>query len=445
MFMAAMNNSIVNSVLPVIRDRLSAETATIEWVVTVYLLVTSGLLLGFGRLGDLRGSREVYLGGFGLFIGASMLCGLSPTAVSLILARVLQGVGAAMLFSCAPAILTHNYPAEQRGRVLGLQSMMTYIGLTTGPSLGGWIAGAFSWRAVFFATVPVGLAALWLGFRHIPRRAAKAVTGNELPAPAERFDLLGMLVFIFGLTALLLGLNRGSVWGWGSPGVLGLLAGAAVLLSVFIALELRNPHPMLDLSLFRRWAFSSAVVSAMLNYMALYAITFLMPFYFIQGRGLSAAVSGLLLTAQPAVMAVAAPLSGALSDRIGVRLPAALGMAVMAGGLVLLSTSGLQTPLGLVALFLAVAGLGTGMFSSPNNSAIMGAAPRSRQGIAAGVLATARNVGMVLGVGLAGAVLSTLTGSDGGEGIFSAIHTGFLLAAGLAALGSLLAALRPVR
>jgi EmrB/QacA subfamily drug resistance transporter len=433
-FMAALDGSIVNTILPVLRDAFKSNVVAIEWVVIVYLLVLSGLLLTFGRLGDLLGHKSVYVWGFGIFVSGSALCGAAWSATALIVFRGMQAIGGAMLSSNSPAIVTGNFPPEQRGRTFGLVAMMTYLGLTVGPSLGGWLTQAFGWRTVFYINVPVGALALGLSLFFIPK---------EAPAEqGQRFDLPGAAVFLAGLTALLLGLNEGAAWGWGSPAVLGLLAGALLLLVVFILIERRSPAPMLDLSLFRVPLFSTSTLSAVLNYICVYSITFLMPFYLIQGRGLNPAQAGLLLTAQPVLMAISAPVSGALSDRFGSRAPGMLGMAVLAGGLLILAGLKAESSLWLVGLGLALTGIGTGTFISPNTSALMGSAPRTRQGIASGVLATARNFGMVLGVGLAGAIFTTALARNTANALVQGIDMGFLAAAGVAALGIVMSAVK---
>jgi EmrB/QacA subfamily drug resistance transporter len=343
-----------------------------------------------------------------------------------------------MLFANSPAILTKNFPPAQRGRVLGLQSMMTYLGLTIGPILGGWLTSVFSWRAVFYINVPIGLTALLLSVRYIPR---------DTPAErASRFDLPGAATFLAALTALLLGLNQGDAWGWTSLPVLSLITAALVLLITFVVIEKHASNPMLDLSLFRNRQFSAATLSAVLNYICLSTVTFILPFYLIEGRNLGAAQAGLILTAQPIIMAIAAPISGALSDRIGPRVLCTTGMLILGAGMFILSRLTPDAPLVFVALGMAIVGLGTGVFISPNSSALMGAAPRSRQGIASGIMATARNVGMVLGVGLAGAVLAAYT-SAGQVGavdldLFSAISTGMLIAACVALAGAVTSAVR---
>lgn len=385
-FMSALDGSIVNTILPIVRHEFNAGITAIEWVVTIYLLTVGALLLTFGRLGDLRGNKPVYLSGFGLFLLGSLLSGRAASPGFLIGARAVQGLGAAMLAANSPAILTRGFPAEQRGRALGIQSMMTYLGLTVGPSLGGWLAAAFGWRSVFYVNIPVGLLALFLGFRFIPN--------EPRPAAGEGFDLPGAALFTAGLIVLLYGLSVGPAWGWLSSNVLLLLLGSAALLGAFLYVERRAPSPMLDLTLFNSRTFSVATISAVLNYVCLFSVVFLMPFYLIQGRGLSPAQAGVVLTAYPAVMALSAPASGALSDRIGSRLLSSLGMGIMAAGLLMLGALQPDTGFGQIAISLGVVGLGTGIFISPNSSALMGAAPRARQGIAAGILATARNTGM---------------------------------------------------
>ena len=436
--MSALDSSVVNIILPVVSQDFGSDVATIEWVVTIYLLVLSGLLLSFGRLGDLRGHKSIYAFGFVIFVLGSALCGLSPNEVALIGFRAFQAIGAAMLFSNSPAILTKNFPAEQRGQALGLQATMTYLGLTVGPSLGGWLTTQLGWRSVFYINIPVGLTALLLTLRVVPQDHAEE--------NAERFDVAGAVFFLLGLVMLLLALNQGNEWGWTSPIVLTLFAMAVLSLAAFVVVERRVPQPMLDLQLFRRRLFSASVASAVLNYVCLYSVLFLMPFYLIQGRGFDPASAGLLLTAQPLVMAIAAPLSGTLSDRIGARLPGTIGMTILVLGLFLLSRLGAASAQIDIAMALAVIGLGIGVFISPNSSALMGSAPRHRQGIAAGVLATARYVGMVLGVGFAGAIFTTIQAQSAASGasgaLFAGVEAGWLAAAGVGVVGVLASAVR---
>lgn len=437
-FMSALDASVVNTVLPLLRRELHTSVAGIEWVATAYLLVVSALLLGVGRAGDLRGHKRMYVTGFVIFVAGSALCGLAPSAGTLVGLRALQAVGAAMLFANSPAILTTSFPASQRGRALGAQGTFTYLGLTAGPSLGGWLANAFGWRSVFYINVPVGVVAIALALR---------VIENDRPAAgAEPFDVRGASLFTTGLVALLVALNQGHAWGWSSWRTVALLAGAGLLLALFIRVERRHPSPMLDLTLFRSRTFSAATASALLNYTCVYGLVFVLPFLLIQGRGLNTQQAGLVLTAQPLVMAVVAPLSGTLSDRIGSRLPSTLGMLFLAAGLALLALLAPGGSLHAIAFGLAVVGFGVGIFVSPNNSALMGAAPRHRQGIAAGVLATARNVGMVFGIGFSGAVFTTVmshaAAAGPGAALMQGVHVSLLAAAAVAVVGAAIAFVR---
>ncbi len=437
-FMTALDGSVVNTILPVLSQAFGSKIETVEWIVTVYLLVVSGLLLTFGRLGDMQGHKRVYVAGFGIFVLSSALAGMSPSVEALIAFRGLQAIGSAMVLANSPAILTKGFPASQRGQALGMQATMTYLGLSVGPTLGGWLTSQFNWRAVFYINVPVGAAAIALSLLFIHRDTASEVR--------EQFDVKGAVLFLTGLVALLLALDQGQSWGWNSSRILGLAGAAVVLLASFVVLEGRVLSPMLDLSLFRRRLFSAATISAVMNYICVYGVLFMMPFYFIQGRGFSPARAGLILSVQPVIMAIAAPLSGTLSDKIGSRLPGTVGMAILGVGLWLLSGLGADSSLARVAMGLGVTGLGTGIFISPNNSALLGSAPLNRRGIASGVLATARNVGMVLGVGLAGAVFTTVVAAHGGEAAPSALFNGVAAAmrvgAGAAVIGALTSAVR---
>jgi len=431
-FMSALDGSVVNTILPVVTDYFKTDVATIEWVVTTYLLVVSGLLLSVGRLGDLRGNKAAYIWGFVIFVVGSVLCGSASSPAFLIAARGFQAIGAAMLFANSPAILTKNFPASQRGQALGLQGTMTYLGLTTGPFLGGWLADTFGWHSVFYINLPIGLLAIWLSITIIPRDTPSGQT--------EKFDLSGAFTFMVGLVALLYALNQGHNLGWTSPIILGLFIASLLILSLFTWIELRVPTPMLDLSLFKRRVFSMSTISPILNYICVYSVLFLTPFYLIQARGLSASQAGLILTAQPIIMALTAPFSGRISDRIGSRIPTTLGMLILASGLFLVSRLTLDSPFWMVVLGLAIGGFGTGLFVAPNNSALMGDAPRNRQGIAAGVLALSRNVGMVLGIGLTGAIFTTVLskGNPGGaDTLVRAFNAGLLFASSMALLAAI--------
>lgn len=437
----ALDASVVNTVLPVIRDSFGTDMSSIEWVLMAYLLTVIVLLLSFGRVGDMMGHKQVFVLGLVVFTLASLLCGLSPNAPFLIGFRALQGVGYAMVGANIPAIVTRNWPAAQRGRALGLQVTVAQIGIIIGPSFGGFIADHAGWRYIFFIKLPVGVLATAMAAFFIPRSISKG--------KRETFDVAGASTLMVGLGALTLGLSKGQEAGWASPPILGLFAVAVVFLVLFLRLEKVVQCPMLDLSLLRSRLFSAATTSSLINYLCLYATMFLMPFYLVQGRGFSPGSAGLLLTAQAVAMAVMTPIAGLLSDRIGSRLPATGGMALMAVGLAVFGTLDVGSSAWHIALPLVLTGIANGSFGTPNNIAIMGSVPSHQQGVAAAITATARTMGMILGVAVSGAIFATqlyqpgdaLLGSQP-DAFFSAFQFTFFVIAGLALLGAMTSAVR---
>jgi EmrB/QacA subfamily drug resistance transporter len=443
-FMGPLDGSIVNTVLPSITSYFETEISIAQWVPTVYLLTISCLILLYGRLGDMLGYRKIFLGGLAAFTVTSAICGLSQTIWMLIVFRAFQGLAAGMMMAVAYAIITAAFPPTERGKAMGIYAISIAVALGLGPTLGGLIAEHLSWRYVFFINVPIGIAALLWGYRIIPQRIGQA---------GQRLDLSGAFAAFIFLLSMLVYTNRGQAWGWTSPGLVALLAVGLVSGLLFFRIEIKSAQPMLDLSLFKNRVFSYANLSALLNFMATYALIFLTPFYLAFVLHFSILKLGLVMAASPVATLFVAPLSGALSDRIGTRPLAFCGMITCALSLFLLS--GLTTSAGSadVVWRLVVFGVGTAIFQSPNNSAVMGSVPAKHLGIASGILAAMRNVGMVLGIAVTGAVLYNVApvtvsmepGSFGSaeieeflNGLRWAYVSGAVLA-GIAALTSLLA------
>jgi EmrB/QacA subfamily drug resistance transporter len=424
-FIGGLDSSIVSVILPVMRHELGASVAAIEWVMTIYLLIMSGVLLPFGRLGDLQGQKRIYTFGFIIFGLSSAVCGVAWNAPLLICARGMQAVGGGILYSSSPALVTRHFPSAQRGQAMGLQATMVYFSLMVGPVVGGWITDHFGWRYVFYINIPICLAAIALTSYVLPH--------DKPEVEGEGFDYAGAVLFLSGLVALILALNQGHAWGWLSTPTLGLLGGAVALMLVFIWFEGRTRQPMLDLTLFHRRRFATTSFSALMNYFCVNTVVFLMPFYLIQGRSMSPSMAGLVLAAQPAVMMIFAPIAGTLSDRLGARGLASVGMALQGCGLVMASRLASTSPVSHIVVAMATIGLGTGLFVAPNNSTLMGSAPPNRRGIAGGVLATARNSGMVLGVGFAGAVFTTFLAHGAPTALFDGVRAGL----GFGAVGAL--------
>ncbi|NPV51930.1 MAG: MFS transporter [Firmicutes bacterium] len=398
--------SVVNIALPTLAATFKADMATIGWVSMAYLLMISSLLLLFGRLGDMIGYKRVLLTGIGVFTSASLFCGAAGNVYMLIGFRALQAVGAGMFMAVAPAIITAAFPAAERGRALGLNAMTVAVGLAFGPSLGGFLVNHVGWRSIFYINLPIGIASLILCNAFVPSPPGRTPGRAQ---SAQRFDVPGAALAFVGLISLLLFVSRSQIWGWTSTAAAITGVTACVSAVAFIWVESRVAEPMLHLSLFQSRTFFFANLASLMNYMAQYIVVFLTPFFLQEQLLLNPGQAGLLMSASPLVVLWVAPLSGAISDRFGTSWPAFVGASVSALSLALLSAMGTTNhparPLD-IAWRLAIFGLGTGIFQSPNNSAVMGAAPRQRLGIASGVLAMTRNVGMVLGVATASAVFS---------------------------------------
>ncbi|HQC34213.1 MAG TPA: MFS transporter [Methanoculleus sp.] len=420
--MGPIDASVVNVVLPTIAEVFGTGISTAQWVPMVYLLMISSLLLTYGRLGDMHGYRAVYLSGLAGFAASSAVCGLSGSIGMLIAARAVQGVTAGMMMAVGPAIIVDTFPASERGRALGINATSIAIGLAVGPTLGGFIAAYLGWRFIFFINIPIGVAALLIASRILPEGE---------PRPGQSLDLVGAGSAFVGLFSFLLLVNRWQAMG--GPQRFGIAIVMLAALAVFIRTELTVPQPMLDLRIFSIRTFTFANLSAMLNFMSQYILVFLTPFYLQQVMGYTPDRIGMVMVAFPLAVLLVAPVSGALSDRIGTRAPAALGAGVCALALFLMARG--EGLLGCLALF----GLGTGLFQSPNNSAVMGSTPKKYLGVGSAVLATVRNVGMVLGIAVGGAVLAWRMPVYGGL-TEAAFHDAYIVGAiltGIAAVTSL--------
>jgi len=394
--MGPLDASVVYIAMPAIAQVFHVEPALVGWVSMAYLLVLGSFLLSFGRLGDILGFKKIYLWGLLLFVIASALCGAAPSLETLIVCRGLQAVGAGMTMAMGPAIITAAFPPEERGKALGLVGMAVAVGLALGPSLGGFLTEEVGWRAIFYVNIPIGIAAYLWGQR---------VLLESPGSMRQKFDGLGSLLAFTSLASLLFVVSRCQALGW-SWQLFALLGAGIISGGLFIWIENRVPEPMLDLNLFKSRVFAAGISAALLNFMTQYIIVFLTPFLLQRVLGCTPGEAGAVMTAFPLTVLVVAPLAGALSDRIGQRGIAFLGSLICTLAAAAFNMFGNQAGTLDVAWRLSLFGLGTGIFQSPNNSAVLGAAARNRTGIASGVLATTRNVGMVLGIALGGAVFA---------------------------------------
>ena len=395
-FMSTLDSSIVNVALPYMMQDLGETMGQIQWVVVIYLLTVSSLLLVFGRLSDILGRALVYKAGFTLFTLGSLCCALSPGAVWLVGSRAVQGAGAAMLMACSPALIVDVFEPEQRGRGLGLVGACVALGLTFGPLAGGLLLEYFSWRSIFYINLPVGIAALIYARKVLNRKA------ETLDAP---LDVVGGGLIMIGMGGMILALAKLPEWGMSLPTLacLGSSFGAGGL---WLGHTRKTRFPLFDPGLFRIRGFVLPLTGALLLFAALFSLVFLMPFYLSLACGFSPARTGMIMIAPFLLLLVVSPASGTLSDRLGTKPFCLAGLACLATALFLLGrltpADGLSVLLGLLAL----SGTGTAMFISPNSTAVMGAVSGDLRGIASGALATARNLGMVIGVSLSSAIFS---------------------------------------
>ncbi len=392
--MGPIDASIVNVILLTIADYFKVPIATVQWVPLIYLLTISSMLLFYGRLGDILGYRKVYLWGLSCFIVTSGLCGAAPTVYWLIFFRALQGLGAGMMMAVPYAILTAVFQPHERGRILGINAISISAGLALGPTLGGLLVALKSWRLVFLINIPIGIIGLICGKKVIP----------HLKGQAGKIDIAGAISIFACLFSFLFFINQIQRTGIGAITVVS-IAIAVVAGASFLQIERHSRQPLVKLSLFRNRTFTLGTISALLNFASQYILVFLTPFYLQRIIHLSPDKIGLLMTSFPLAVMLVAPFSGALSDYLGTKWLAFIGAMLCAAALstmIFLPATASKLQIGWRLVFF---GLGTGIFQSPNNSAVMGSAPRSHLGIASGILATVRNTGMTFGIAAAGLIL----------------------------------------
>jgi len=406
-FMATLDSSIVNIGLPAIAGSFHVPlNGAVEWVIIAYLVANAAILLTAGRLADMVGRKAVWITGLALFTVSSALCGTAFSLGFLIAMRTLQGLGGALMMAVSPAMLVSAFPPQERGRALGLNAITVALGISIGPTIGGLITAYFSWRWIFYVNVPVGIIGIIVSLRVLKER---------LQRNPGRFDPLGAFLLAIGLAGITAGLSFGQELGWTSPFLLGVMSVGILALILLPLVEMRVSNPVIVFSLLRNRVFTSATLSLLLSFMALGAVSFLLPFYLEQLRNFPTEEAGLLLTPLPIVLAIVAPFSGALADRIGSRWLAASGLTIACIGLVLISQLNAQSSVFDIVWRLVFTGVGQAIFQSPNNSALLGAAPRELQGSASGFLATARTMGISLSVALVGAVFTSLGGAEAGS------------------------------
>ncbi len=399
-FLSTIDGSIVNIALPTLVKELGQSLAVVEWVVLAYLLTVTTLMIGMGRLADMIGKKPLYVAGFVIFTLGSALCGSSASVGMLIGFRVFQAVGASMMMALCTAIVTEAFPAEERGKALGIIGLMVSIGVIAGPTIGGIILEHLTWNWLFFVNIPVGMVGIPMVLRFVP-----AVH----PKGHQHFDYGGAGLLLVSLCSFLMALSMGEEIGYGSPVILGLFSLFGVTLAFFIHIEKNTPEPMIDTTLFRNGWFSVNLVTGFMTFVASAGTVLLLPFFLQDGMGLSPRTTGLVMAVNPIAIGVLGTLSGALSDRIGSRKLTTLGLFFLILGYGLISGITQNTSLTELVLRALPMGIGMGIFQSPNNSAVMGTAPRERLGVVSGMLSISRTLGQMVGISILSAVWAMRT------------------------------------
>jgi len=401
-FMGALDSSIVTVAYPTFTATFRVPVSLVQWVGVAYLLASSSLVAIFGRISDMVGHKRIYVAGFTVFLAGSVLCGAATGIGALIAFRALQAVGSAMLVANSVAILSYTVGGARMGTALGLLETAVSVALVVGPVVGGLLIQVSTWRMIFYINVPVAIGATLLARRTLPPLEGLGGRG--------RFDVAGALTFGVGLGALLLGASLGPVIGWAAATVDVLLGAGTVLLIAFVAIERRVPSPMLDLSLFYNRRFAGANAAKVCAYAASFTVVFVIPFYLQQVLRYAPGAVGIAMTPMPAALAAGSLLGGPLSDRAGSHVLAPLGMAIATvGGALFMLVSPARGYWSLAAA-MVVMDFGMGLFIAPNDAVIMNSAPRDKQGVAGGVLAMMRAIGMITGLTVAATIMQSRLG-----------------------------------
>jgi len=419
-FLTPFDLSAVNIALPTIAGEFSLDAIELSWVSSAYLLASAAFLVPFGRIGDIFGRKKILTGGVILFTLSSMGMIFSASSLMLISFRLIQGVGASMIFGTAVAILTSVTEPTRRGQALGIYTTSVYIGLSAGPFIGGFLTDEFGWKSIFLINVPIGILIIALILFYLK--------GEWADAAGERFDLKGALIYGSSLTAVMIGFSE-------IPQVAGYFAlGLGINLNaLFIWLEHRERYPLIRVSMFRtNRVFACSNVAALINYGSTFAITFFLSLYLQYIRGFDPQEAGFILVTQPVVQAIFSSYAGSLSDRIEPAKISSLGMGIIAVGLVSLSFLSPDTSTIWLMVILAVLGFGFALFSSPNTNAIMSSVEKRYYGIASGTLGTMRLLGQMLSMGIAMMIIAVVVGKvditpDMTDELMIAMNIGFMV------------------
>lgn len=435
--LSQLGTNIINVALPTLVKSLGVDFGAVQWVVVSYLLVVTALIVGVGRFGDQLGKKRLYLWGLAVFMAASVLCALSTSLPLLIAGRAGQGLGGAILMALSFAFVGEVFPKERTGFAMGVLSTMVSFGIALGPSLGSLALAAFGWQAVFWVNLPFGLLAFLLVSRYLPN----AVDAPKHPVPAARFDWLGTILLASTLGAYALAMTFAGKQGFDAPLVLQLGLGALVGLALFLAVQVKARAPLLKLSMFGNVLLSTSMVMSVLVYAVMMATLVLGPFFLSKALGLDTRMVGLVMTVGPLAAAIMGVPAGTLADRIGARLAMVIGLALFAIGAFTMSWVSRDGGVAIYIVAILFISIGLAFFQTPNNTAVMTDARPEQRGLVSGLLALARNLGLITGASLMGALFASVAGDTATANpdlVTDAMRFAFRIAASMAAAAFLL-------
>jgi EmrB/QacA subfamily drug resistance transporter len=447
LFMIMLDNTIVNVALPSIQRDLGARLSQLEWVVSGYALSFAALMLVGGKLADLLGRRLVFVVGLAVFAASSLACGLAPSANFLIAARLVQGVGAALMNPATLSIISATFPPRERGTAIGIWAGVSAMALAIGPLLGGLLTEHVGWASIFYVNVPIGAVAI--------AASLLLIEESKDTSDGQRPDLPGLFSSGLGLFALTYGLIEASTYGWTSGRILGALAVSGVSLIAFVLLEMHQRTPMLDLSLFRSGTFAGANVVLLLVALAMFGVFFFLSLYMQNILGYSPVRAGAAFLPMTLLIIAVAPLAGRISDRLGSRWLLALGMTLLAIQLFYFSRLGVHESYARLVPGMLLGGVGMASVMSPATAAALSAVPVDRAGVGSAVVNTSRQVGGSIGIALMGAIMAhEIGGRQTAAAFVHGLSVALVVAACIALAGAVAAAVlvrshaessRPVR
>ncbi len=447
-FMSTLDGSIVNIAMPTMSKDLAISMNEAEWIVSVYMITICCLLIFWGRISDTIGKIKIFKIGTLIFIMGSLFCGISSTLEMLLISRIIQATGASMTMATNYGIITENFPPEMRGRSLGVLGSFVSLGSIAGPGIGGVIIQKYTWHYIFLINIPIGIFAFVLGYFVFPKSKKKDIPLN--------LDYLGFILFDMFIISLFMGIFIGQVIGFTKLSIIILFIIAVCSFVGFIFREKRAKNPLIDLTIFNNKSFSVGLTCAVLIFSSNLFMNTLLPFYLQDTLKLSSLVSGFILMCVPIAMVIVAPISGALSDKIGAKGLTFLGLFIVSVSQLLFILIGLKTTISYLVILTLLAGTGVALFQSPNNSIIMSSVEHNHLGIAGSINSLARNIGMVTGLSLSTTILySSMTQKagykvngyiDGRDDLFLyGMHIAFLVSFSLCFIAFIITGIRLYR